>query len=42
MNEPGTIIGQLVARVDAEVIRGCCGRDHDFGPCPYADESKED
>lgn len=34
---------QLVIAAEAEVTRGCCGRSHEFGPCPFqALKSEED
>lgn len=33
---------KIVFEAEAEVIRGCCGREHEAGPCPYATDQTDE
>lgn len=35
-----TVLYQLTLSAEAEVIRGCCGKSHEFGPCPFANKEE--
>lgn len=32
---------ELRLEAEADVVRGCCGQAHDFGPCPNQDSDQD-
>lgn len=37
------VVLEMVATAEADVVRGCCGKSHEYSPvCPFANKSEED
>lgn len=35
-----SLLFELTFEAEASVARACCGKDHEFGPCPYQQEDE--
>lgn len=39
---PDTLLFEMQLEAAADVVRACCGGDHEFGECPLDNSEKEE